>query len=94
MGSDGLFDNLYHEDLLSCIYPQYQNATTSRFITGELKNVQAAADCMAKKAEEKSFQENYMSPFARGAMESGIPWRGGKPDDITVIVSQVNFKYD
>jgi hypothetical protein len=34
-----------------------------------------------------------MSPFARGAQEAGIGYRGGKPDDITVIVAQVEFKY-
>ncbi len=34
-----------------------------------------------------------MSPFARGAQEAGIAYRGGKADDITVIVAQVNFKY-
>ena len=27
-------------------------------------------------------------------MEVGYPYRGGKPDDITVIVAQVKFKYD
>lgn len=63
-------------------------------MTGLLTNPLAAAECIAKKSEEKSFQQNYLSPFARGAQEVGMPYRGGKPDDITVIVGQVNFKYE
>lgn len=55
MGSDGLFDNLYHEDMLACIYPQYQLGT-NRYQTGELKSTDAIAECIAKKSEEKSYQ--------------------------------------
>ena len=87
MGSDGLFDNLYHGDILACLYPQYVKLGTSRYETGLIKDPLAAAECIAKKSEEKSFQQFYMSPFARGAQEAGIPYRGGKPDDITVIVA-------
>jgi protein phosphatase PTC7 len=86
MGSDGLFDNLYHEDLLTCIYPQYEKGA-SRYDTGFVKDPRLAAECMAKKSEEKSYQQFYFSPFARGAQEAGIGYRGGKPDDITVIVA-------
>jgi hypothetical protein len=93
MGSDGLFDNLYHEDMLTCIYPHYKLSTT-RYLTGDLINTSAIAECIAKKSEEKSLQQNYFSPFARGAQEAGVGYRGGKPDDITVIVAQINFKYD
>lgn len=94
MGSDGLFDNLYHEDMLSCIYPQYTGSFANRNMTGELRSPLAAAECIAKLSEEKAYQPNYLSPFARGAQETGVAYRGGKPDDITVIVAQVNFKYE
>jgi len=94
MGSDGLFDNLYNEDILECIYPQYSGTYSTTNVTGLLRDVQAVATCIAKKSEEKSIQPNYISPFARGAMETGVPYRGGKPDDITVLVAQVDFKYE
>jgi serine/threonine protein phosphatase PrpC len=93
MGSDGLYDNLFNEDIVTCIYPQYKSHQQSRHLTGELANPTAAAECLAKKAEIKSNNPNYLSPFARGAQEVGVPYQGGKPDDITVIVAQVNFKY-
>eukprot|EP00352_Strombidinopsis_acuminata_P001468 CAMPEP_0176395464 /NCGR_PEP_ID=MMETSP0126-20121128/43429_1 /TAXON_ID=141414 ORGANISM="Strombidinopsis acuminatum, Strain SPMC142" /NCGR_SAMPLE_ID=MMETSP0126 /ASSEMBLY_ACC=CAM_ASM_000229 /LENGTH=45 /DNA_ID= /DNA_START= /DNA_END= /DNA_ORIENTATION= len=34
-----------------------------------------------------------MSPFAINAGKQGIPRRGGKHDDTTVIVSQIKFVY-
>ena len=86
LGSDGLFDNLYHEDMLACIYPHYK-IKESRYMTGDLTNTAAIAECLAKKSESKSLQPTYLSPFARGAQEAGIGYRGGKPDDITVIVA-------
>ncbi len=65
----------------------------SRYETGLIRNPLAAAECLAKKSEEKSYLQHYMSPFARGAQEAGFGYRGGKQDDITVIVAQVQFKY-
>ncbi|TNV72579.1 hypothetical protein FGO68_gene3233 [Halteria grandinella] len=93
MASDGLFDNLYHEDVLSCLKPHYRPSAQSRAATGEVTNLFGAADCMARKAEKLGLDQGYMSPFARGAQQVGIPYRGGKADDVTVIVAQVNFKY-
>ena len=93
MGSDGLFDNLYTADILECLLPQYSGTYSTSTVTGLLRDVQAAATCIASRSEEKSNQTSYLSPFARGAMEAGVPFRGGKPDDITVIVAQVDFKY-
>jgi hypothetical protein len=39
-----------------------------------------------------SYKSDYKSPFSKGAEEAGIRHLGGKPDDITVIVAQVDFK--
>ena len=44
---------------------------------------------MAKKAYNLSKDKMYMSPFAKGAWQARMPYRGGKEDDITVIVSQI-----
>lgn len=33
----------------------------------------------------------YLSPFGKGAREAGYIYEGGKPDDITVLVAEVNL---
>ena len=48
------------------------------------------AQKIAKNAEEKSFDINYESPFYKKARKQGIRFRkGGKQDDITVIIAQI-----
>jgi protein phosphatase PTC7 len=37
----------------------------------------------------KSLDKNYDSPFAKRAKQNRMKYRGGKPDDITVIVAQL-----
>lgn len=81
MGSDGLFDNLYEDDIIKCIKP---------YITHfDLSNPLGAAECIATLAEKKSAQTNYLSPFAKAAHEVNYDYLGGKQDDITVIVAQI-----
>jgi DNA modification methylase len=45
---------------------------------------------IAKRAEENSLDLNYESPFYKKAIQHGKNFRkGGKPDDITVIIAQI-----
>ena len=85
MGSDGIFDNLYDEDILYCINKNLD------FKTFDLKDLQRTADCLSFSAEVKGYDPNYDSPFSKEARAHGRKHKGGKPDDITVIVSQVKF---
>lgn len=47
------------------------------------------AELIAKEAEKYSYNQSYISPFAKGARESFFDYSGGKPDDITVVVAQI-----
>ncbi len=78
IGSDGLFDNLFDEDLVKCI---------------DNPNVepQSAATCLAERAQALSLDKSYDSPFAKNARAAGRSHPGGKKDDITVVVSRVNL---
>jgi hypothetical protein len=49
MASDGMFDNLFHEDILSCLYKYYK--FYGRHINGEITNPLAAAECLANLSE-------------------------------------------
>ncbi len=85
MGSDGLFDNLFDNDIQNCIEKHTLNGTT---------NIESAADCIAVYAEFVSYKKDYVSPFTKGAVENGLPEKdnlGGKEDDITVIVAQAKL---
>ena len=78
--TDGLSDNLF-EDMIRQILIE-------KIETG----LDGVARALAEKALEKSTDQTYFSPFAKSALEMiNQKYIGGKPDDITVIVAQVNF---
>ena len=86
VGSDGLFDNVYDEDMLPCITPQLDVKSK------KVKNLLQVATCLANKAEEHGMDKRYFSPFAKGAKEAGLRYMGGKLDDVTVVVAQFHAK--
>jgi len=87
MGSDGLFDNLYDEELSPCLL---KNIGFSKGVF-TMDDPKAAAECLANRAYQLSKDKNYYSPFAKGARESFQRYNGGKEDDITVIVAQIKL---
>ena len=88
MGTDGLYDNLYDNDIEGCLEPaiKVKEGKSDDF---SLDDPEAVAKCMARKAYTLSKDEKYWSPFARGAIRAGHRYGGGKEDDITVIVTQI-----
>jgi serine/threonine protein phosphatase PrpC len=81
MGSDGLFDNLFEEDILEEIIScQRQNGL----------NPQIISDTLAWKAKNASKDLNNFSPFQSRAMQEGLYYQGGKRDDISVLVAVVS----
>ncbi len=87
MGTDGLFDNLFDEDVKKCVNKSIKDYSNNDDLTQ--RGVFEAASCLSTYAEFMSYQKKYESPFTRGALESGKSLEknlGGKEDDITVIV--------
>ena len=84
MGSDGLFDNVSDKIIFEeCIRPHVLSS-------GDLDDLQGAANCLATHAEVYSYDRTYMSPFQKNAIAAGKKPTyhvGGKQDDITVIVA-------
>ena len=80
MGSDGLFDNLFDIKIIELMRP---------FIRGrdDILDPTLVAELIAKEAEKFSYNQAYVSPFAKGAREAFFDYSGGKPDDITVVVA-------
>lgn len=83
MGTDGLFDNVFDNDMKPCIQKELSKEKDRIW----LKNPEAAATCIGQLAYSKSKDKRYESPFALGAKKAGKWYNGGKEDDITVIVS-------
>lgn len=84
MGTDGLFDNM-HEDMIIDLVTKYKDHKDSSKVS---------ANNIAQKAHDLSLDPDYLSPFSMSAIQAGIPIRGGKPDDITVLVATVSCDLD
>jgi len=74
LGSDGVFDNLSHGDILP-------------LLKGE--NCQVIAKSIAEKAFTISVNQKAITPFGKEAKKFGKNWVGGKQDDITVVVVKI-----
>ena len=83
MGTDGVFDNLYEEQIIKkCIFPNLD-------AQGYLKNPQKVASSISKLAIEVSQCNQTETPYTQKSVASGKDREeqlGGKQDDITVIV--------
>ncbi|KAI9469199.1 phosphatase 2C-like domain-containing protein [Coemansia mojavensis] len=82
VGSDGVFDNLFDEDILEEVGRHLPPAMRA---TGE-----PLPDAIARRARLVSEDTRYAeSPFQMRAMQEGLYYQGGKRDDITVVVAVV-----
>ncbi|RIA81013.1 phosphatase 2C-like domain-containing protein [Glomus cerebriforme] len=82
MGSDGIFDNLFEEDILEEIKDKKKI------------DPQMLSDTLAWKAKQASVDLNIDSPFQSRALQEGLPYQGGKRDDISVLVAVVTDNLD
>lgn len=84
LGSDGVFDNLYDDDLLD----QINQFTCPK--KGTLKvRPQIIADAIVCRAKNACEDLNTPSPFSSRAMQEGLYHQGGKDDDISVVVGVI-----
>ena len=86
MGSDGIFDNLFEQDIL-------EEITQFSYQGGLKVDPQIISDTLAWKAKIASKDLNFHSPFQSRAMQEGLYYNGGKRDDISVIVAVINDNY-
>jgi protein phosphatase PTC7 len=81
-GSDGLFDNMYPDEIISMVEDQFKQPYNSERIL-----ISTLAERLCKQAATNALDLSYKSPFAHNAGRNGMAYSGGKPDDITVVVS-------
>ncbi|XRB03522.1 protein phosphatase [Pycnococcus provasolii] len=78
VGTDGLFDNVYNEEIVSLVKEASQVGSVSP---------DKLAEAIASFASFKADQPSSRTPFADAARAAGLRFEGGKMDDITVVVS-------
>lgn len=74
VGTDGLFDNLYDETIISLL--------------NKKSTAQEMAQALSREAYMISKSHSANTPFSRCAQKAGFYFQGGKEDDISVIVAQ------
>lgn len=77
LGSDGLLDNLFPEEIAAIVFD------------GRNRRPSEIADEIARKAHVAAKRKYGSSPFGVEAKKAGYTFQGGKLDDITVIVAVV-----
>lgn len=85
VGTDGLFDNMNEETIL------YHLGKLKEHRLQKSEKIQEVADIIVQEAHELAFDPDFMSPFALHAADNGFNnVKGGKPDDITVVLACVS----
>lgn len=88
MASDGMYDNLFDEDVMYCAEPK-QHELHQPF------SHKKVCECLAQMALKLGDLKGYRSPFSIGAQAAGRNYPDmGKSDDIVVIVATVHKKAD
>ena len=85
VASDGVFDNLFNADLMQCITHYFDTQTLN-------VDLVEAANCIGYQSNQLGADQEYYSPFQKGAEQVGLQFKGGKLDDVTVVVAQVTSK--
>lgn len=83
-GTDGLFDNLYNNEV---------TAVVVHGLRADL-NPEAVAQKIAALARQRAQDRNRQTPFSTAAQDAGFRYYGGKLDDITVVVSYISGSTD
>ncbi|TNY17357.1 phosphatase 2C-like domain-containing protein, partial [Rhodotorula diobovata] len=91
LASDGLVDNVFSDDLLEEVLRFVgSNANTAPRYTLRRFSPQAVSEALCFRAKSVyEDQRAVASPFQQRAMEEGIHFAGGKPDDVSCLVGVV-----
>ncbi|KAL8523782.1 hypothetical protein ACS0TY_013667 [Phlomoides rotata] len=83
-GTDGLFDNLYNNDIVAIVVHAVRAGL----------GPQVTAKKIAALARQRALDKNRQTPFSTAAQEAGFRYYGGKLDDITIVVSYITSDHN
>lgn len=79
LATDGLWDNLYETQIIGLVDKFFE-------LSKDKEDMNALSNFIGTTAENISLDQRYKSPFYQ---RSGNLYLGGKPDDVTVVVSKI-----
>lgn len=79
LATDGLWDNLFEHQIMQIVKPFYE-------LSEKIKDIGILAELIGETCFNYSNDSRWKSPFSK---RSGGLYLGGKPDDITIVVSQI-----
>ncbi|KAK3842875.1 MAG: phosphatase 2C-like domain-containing protein [Linnemannia gamsii] len=93
MGTDGIFDNLFDEDILEEVrQPAYLE---KKQYERKIPEPNVISDALAKRAKNVAEDtRHHGSPFQSRAMQEGLYYQGGKQDDMSVLVAIIKVAED
>ena len=93
--SDGVLDNLFTHDIEYLLNGYVENIKLKhgRGLRNIVENFDGLefSNLLAMKTYELSQRNDFVSPFAVGAMRAGLLAEGGKMDDISVVSGMIRF---
>ena len=93
--SDGVLDNLFPHDVEYVLntYIEEIKQVHGRGLRNVVENFDGKyfSEFLAKKTLEISQKTDIISPFAVGAMNTGLLALGGKMDDISIVSAMIRF---
>jgi len=87
VGTDGLFDNLFQEDIIAVVAEWSKQHGKNGLMEEEKRN--DLAKMLVEAARNAARDNRRVSPFAQSARNMGFSYIGGKWDDVVVVVSFV-----
>ncbi|KAJ3012183.1 hypothetical protein HKX48_006421 [Thoreauomyces humboldtii] len=91
LGSDGMFDNVFDEDIVDLI----RTVVRSSGSRGRSVDPKKISDALLRRAREVAEDSRYASsPFQSRAIQEGMYYQGGKMDDVTVLAGIIRLSED
>jgi len=88
--TDGVFDNLFDHQVQAIVARHLGGAwRTGASVEPQLQGLATSIVKQAQRIGQQEDQKDVITPFALAAHSEGLPFRGGKLDDTTVVVGLV-----
>lgn len=75
LATDGLYDNMPDKEIVG--------------LAARADGPMELADALGETAMANSLDDGYVSPFMMAATKAGVKWKGGKVDDVTIVVIKI-----
>ncbi|PBK62681.1 protein serine/threonine phosphatase 2C [Armillaria solidipes] len=89
LATDGLSDNLWDEDILDEV-ARFQSDHSSEEGGRDMLAAGMLSEALCSRAKRVAKDGEGDTPFGRRATEEGRKWKGGKNDDISVVVAVIS----